>query len=64
LNDEVDFPEYMSLGDVSIVDELVVKNPSQRLGSGGSFEALRQHTFFKGIDWQALQQKRLPPPEN
>jgi hypothetical protein len=22
------------------------------------------HPFFKGIDWQALQQKRLPPPEN
>lgn len=24
---------------------------------------MRQHPFFEGIDWQALQEKRVKPPE-
>jgi hypothetical protein len=40
-----------------------MKNPKQRLGSNGSVDAVRQHSFFKGIDWKALQEKRVKPPE-
>jgi serine/threonine protein kinase len=63
INDEVEFPQYMSPAAVSIVMQLLTKEPSERLGSNGSFEALRQHPFFEGTDWQALQEKRVPPPE-
>jgi len=62
-HDEAEFPEYMSLAAVSIVTQLSMKDPEQRLGSKGSFEAIRQHPFFKGIDWKALQEKRVKPPE-
>jgi len=62
LYEDVDFPEHMSPAAVSIVDQLLMKNPAQRLGSSGSVDAVRQHPFFKGIDWQALQEKRVKPP--
>ena len=63
LNDEVDFPEDMLLAAVSIVTRLLMKDPEQRLGSNVSFDAIRQHPFFKGIDWKALQEKRVKPPK-
>ena len=62
LNDEVDFPKHTSLPAASIMLELLTKNPALRLGSDGSIDAVRQHSFFKGIDWQALHEKRVEPP--
>jgi serine/threonine protein kinase len=63
VNDEVDFPKHMSLAARSIVKELLTKDPALRLGSNGSVNTLRQHPFFKGIDWKALEEKRVKPPE-
>jgi len=40
-----------------------MKNPAQRLGSNSSVDTVRQHPFFKGIDWQDLKKKRVKPPE-
>jgi novel protein kinase C epsilon type len=39
LNDEVDFPEDMSLAAVSIVMKLLMKNPAKRLGSNSSVDS-------------------------
>jgi serine/threonine protein kinase len=55
VNNEVAFPEDMSLAAVSIVTQLLMKDPEQRLQSNGSVDTVRQHPFFKGIDWKALQ---------
>ena len=63
LNDEVDFPEDISLAAVSIVMKLLMKNPAKRLGSNSSIDTVQQHPSFKGIDWQALQEKWAKPPE-
>jgi len=63
LNDEVDIPDDMSLAAAPIVLKLLMKDPKQRLGSNSSVKAVRQHPFFKGIDWKALQEKRVKPPE-
>jgi serine/threonine protein kinase len=62
INDEVEFPLDMSLDAMLIVMELLKKDPKERLGSSGSDDTVRQHPFFKGIDWQALQEKRAKPP--
>jgi hypothetical protein len=40
-----------------------MNNPKQRLGSNGSEDTIRTHLFFRGIDWQALHDKRVKPPE-
>ena len=63
LNDEVDFQEDVSMAAVSIVIQLLIKNPTERLGSNGSVDTVRHHPFFKVIDWQARQEKRVKPPE-
>ena len=63
LEDEVDIPDNMSLAAASIVLKFLMKDPKQRLGSNGSVNTVRHHPFFKGIDWKALQEKRVKPPE-
>lgn len=37
---------------------LLEKNPERRLGG----EAIKQHSFFAGLDWDAVQGRRLAPP--
>ena len=63
LNDKVDIPKNMSMSAASIVLQLLTKNPRLRLGSSGSDDTIRQYSFFRGIDWLALQEKRVEPPE-
>jgi hypothetical protein len=41
----------------------LIKNPEERLGSDGSVYKVRQHPFFEGIDWQALEEEWANPPE-
>jgi hypothetical protein len=53
----------MSLAAASIVLKLLMKNPEERLGANDSGNAVRQHPFFTGIDWKALQEKWVKPPE-
>jgi novel protein kinase C epsilon type len=63
INSEVEIPDDMSLAAASIVLKLLMKNPEERLGANESDNAVRQHPFFKTIDWKALQEKRVKPPE-
>lgn len=43
----------------------MTKNPSRRLGcvtSQGGEAAIRVHPFFKDIDWEALEARKVKPP--
>lgn len=43
----------------------MTKNPSRRLGcvaSQGAEAAIRVHPFFKEIDWEALEARKVKPP--
>ena len=43
----------------------MTKNPSRRLGcvvSQGAEAAIRVHPFFKDIDWEALEARKVKPP--
>lgn len=43
----------------------MTKNPLRRLGcvqSQGSEDAIRAHPFFREIEWDALEQRRVKPP--
>jgi len=59
----VEFPKDMSQAAVSIVKQLLMKNPALRIWSNGSDDTVWQDSFFIGIDWHALQEKRVKPPE-
>jgi 3-phosphoinositide dependent protein kinase-1 len=75
--DKTEYITFKRIGDVDysisekfpeeakdLIDKLLQKNPSDRLGSGSKgdqndFIALKGHPFFKGINWEYLNQ--TPP---
>lgn len=40
----------------------MTKNPARRLGCSGSENQIRNHPFFKELDWEALELRRVKPP--
>jgi novel protein kinase C epsilon type len=43
----------------------MTKNPARRLGcvaAHGTEEAIRNHPFFRDMDWEALEGRRVKPP--
>ena len=45
--------------------QFMTKNPARRLGcvvSQGVESAIRVHPFFKDIDWEALEARKVKPP--
>lgn len=44
------------------VKGLLNRNPKHRLGSSDDAHDLKQHAFFKSIDWDLLASKKIPPP--
>lgn len=65
LHDDVLYPVWLSREAVSILKGFMTKNPSRRLGcvtSQGGEAAIRTHAFFKEIDWDALEHRKVKPP--
>ncbi|TRY88742.1 hypothetical protein DNTS_029674, partial [Danionella cerebrum] len=65
LHDDVLYPVWLSKEAVSILMAFMTKSPSKRLGcvvSQGREEAIKQHSFFREIDWVLLEQKMIKPP--
>ncbi|CAH2036122.1 unnamed protein product [Thlaspi arvense] len=50
-------PEDMSHEACDLIDRLLKKDPHQRLGARGAAE-VKQHIFFKDIDWDTLPEKK------
>lgn len=50
---------------VFVCQQFMTKNPSRRLGcvvSQGAEAAIRVHPFFKDIDWESLEARKVKPP--
>ncbi|XP_078505798.1 protein kinase C epsilon type [Lissotriton helveticus] len=65
LHDDVLYPVWLSKEAVSILKAFMTKNPNKRLGcipAQGLEEAIKQHAFFKEIDWNLLEEKKIKPP--
>lgn len=65
LHDDVLYPVWLSKDAVSILKGFMTKNPSRRLGcvtSQGVEAAIQAHSFFKEMDWTALEQRKVKPP--
>lgn len=41
---------------------LLQKDPKKRMGSGGDFDDIKKHAWFKDIDWDKLYNKKIEPP--
>ena len=60
---EIPFPGYISPEAKDLISKLLDVNPKTRLGSGhNGVKAIKSHIFFKGIDWELLEQKHVEPP--
>lgn len=46
---------------MALINRLLKKNPTERLGRGGAGE-VKAHSFFKGFKWASLKGKELKPP--
>ncbi|XP_033105391.1 protein kinase C epsilon type-like isoform X2 [Anneissia japonica] len=65
MNDDVLYPVWLSREATTILKAFMTKSPAKRLGcisSQGREGAIRQHPFFRDIDWEALEQLKVKPP--
>ena len=44
------------------INRLIVKDPSQRLGSSDGIAELKRHKWMQSIDWKKLERKQIEPP--
>jgi serine/threonine protein kinase len=60
---EINFPIYISEISKDFIKKLLNVDEKKRLGSGpNGVKEIKQHPFFNGIDWEALELKHLIPP--
>ena len=45
-----------------IFQKLLQKNPTKRLGAKLDAEEIKEHPWFKQVDWQKMIDKKLDPP--
>uniref|UniRef100_A0A8D3CQA5 Protein kinase C n=1 Tax=Scophthalmus maximus TaxID=52904 RepID=A0A8D3CQA5_SCOMX len=53
------YPHCLAKDSKDILVKLFVREPEERLGVKGN---IRQHSFFRGTDWNALEQRHVAPP--
>ncbi|KAH8836943.1 hypothetical protein MCOR07_006570 [Pyricularia oryzae] len=60
---KVRFPkDTLSVEGRNFVKGLLNRNPKHRLGATNDAEELKQHPFFRDVDWNALQKRQITPP--
>ncbi|KAH7885088.1 hypothetical protein F5I97DRAFT_1328941 [Phlebopus sp. FC_14] len=63
LEDEPLYPITMPRDAVSILQKLLTRDPSRRLGSSeADAEEIKRHPFFKDVNFDDVLNKRIPPP--
>jgi len=57
----IDLPEQVSPEAEDLINKLLIKDPEKRLGTKSKDE-IKNHPFFKGVDWAAVPRKVNKPP--
>ena len=57
LNQKLMFYPFMSNEVCDLILKLLVKDPKNRLGAKNGFEEIKNHEFFKNVDWNAYLDK-------
>ena len=45
-----------------LIGRLLLKDPKKRLGTKGGASVIKQHPWFKNLDWKLLYEKKIKPP--
>ena len=60
---KVDFPKNMNKDAKDLIQKLLVVNPDKRLGQGlNGSQNIKNHPFFKDINWEDAKKKKIKPP--
>eukprot|EP00347_Sterkiella_histriomuscorum_P005331 403357021 len=59
LNLQPQYPDYLSKEAVSLITQLLEKNPVSRLRN---VKSIKSHPFFAEIDWKKMKEKKIKPP--
>lgn len=60
---KIPFPDYLSAEAKDLVSKLLDVNEKTRLGSGpNGVKDIKNHPFFRNINWDILEQKLVEPP--
>ncbi len=61
---ELRFPKKFRVSEDAkdFLAKLLVKNQKERLGAKEGFEEIKKHPFFKGVDFKALEEKKVEAP--
>ena len=61
---ELKFSQLINISEETkdLIQKLLIKDQEKRLGTEGGFEAIKQHSFFKGFDFKALEEKKIEAP--
>lgn len=51
-------PKYISREGKDLLNQLLNKRPDKRI----TIDKVKQHEFFKGLDWEKLSRREIPPP--
>ena len=62
-NRPVDFPKTMTNEAKDLIQKLLVVDPNKRLGEGpNGSQNIKNHPFFKGINWEDAYNRKIRPP--
>ena len=59
--ENLEYPPIMSSNAKSLIAELLVIDPVNRLGYNGA-EEIKHHRFFASIDWEKMNKRHISPP--
>ncbi|XP_065445224.1 RAC-gamma serine/threonine-protein kinase isoform X3 [Chrysemys picta bellii] len=63
LMEDIKFPRTLSSDAKSLLSGLLIKDPNKRLGGGpDDAKEIMRHSFFVGVNWQDVYDKKLVPP--
>ncbi|XP_077024601.1 RAC-gamma serine/threonine-protein kinase isoform X4 [Tamandua tetradactyla] len=63
LMEDIKFPRTLSSDAKSLLSGLLIKDPNKRLGGGpDDAKEIMRHSFFSGVNWQEVYDKKLVPP--
>ncbi|ETL79794.1 AGC/GRK/BARK protein kinase [Phytophthora nicotianae] len=54
-------PKYFSSEAAELIQRLLIRDPTKRLGAKGA-EEIKRMRFFSSIDWAQMEQMQVPPP--
>ena len=61
---DLKFPKNIDTSEEAkdLIKKLLIKKQDLRFGSEGGFQTIKNHPFFKGFDFKALEEKKMNAP--